>query len=98
MSVLDAETEVLAKMPHETLSVVTGEGDYLQMAQAKKEMYQNLSYVPSTYVTGTDGHLGLGMTPATYVIRAGVVCTVPADPEPSSHNSCQPRGHCQGTA
>ena len=79
MSVLDVETAVLEKMSHETLSVVTGEGEYLQMAQARKEMYQNTSSVPSTYGTGLDGHIGLSMTPAQYFIRAGVVFTVPTD-------------------
>ena len=68
MSVLDAETAVLAKMPHETLNKVTGDGDYLQLQLARNQVYQNLSAVPSTYGTGTDGHLGIGMTPGQYLI------------------------------
>ena len=66
MSVLDAETAVLAKMPNQTLTVVTGSGDYLQMAQARNEIYQNLSAVPTTYGTGQDGHLGIAMSAAQY--------------------------------
>ena len=80
MSVLDAEAVVLAKMPNQTLSVVTGGGDYLQMAQARKEVYQNLSAVPKTYGTGLDGHLGLGMSPVQYLIRAGQEFTVSVAP------------------
>ena len=68
MSVLDAETAVLAKMPHETLTKVTGDGYYIQLQQARKQVYQNLSAVPSTYGTGTYGHLGIGMAPGQYLI------------------------------
>ena len=82
MSVLDAETAVLAKMPNQTLTVVTGGGDYLQMAQARNEIYQNLSAVPTTYGTGLDGHLGLAMSAAQYQLRAGQAFTIPVDPGP----------------
>ena len=67
-------------MPHKTLSLVTREGDYFQMAQSRKDIYQNLISVPSTYGTGLDVHLGLGMNPAQYMICAGVLFKVPADP------------------
>ena len=82
MSVLDAESAVLAKMPNQTLTVVTGGGDYLQMAQARNEIYQNLSAVPTTYGTGLDGHLGLAMSAAQYQLRAGQAFTIPVDPGP----------------
>ena len=82
MSVLDAETAVLAKMPNQTLTVVTGGGDYLQMAQARNEIYQNLSAVPTTYGTGQDGHLGLAMSAGQYLLRAGQAFTIPVDPGP----------------
>ena len=52
------------------------------MAQARKETYQNLSSVTSIYGTGTDGYLGIGMSPTQYCIRSGVAFTVPADPGP----------------
>ena len=49
MSVLDAEEDVLVKIPHETLSKVTGDGDYLQLQLARTQVYQNLSAAPSAY-------------------------------------------------
>ena len=64
MSVVDAESVVLAKMPHKTLNKVMGDGDYLQLQLARNQVYQNLSAVPSTYGTGTDGHLGISMAPS----------------------------------
>ena len=52
------------------------------MAQARKEVYQNLSAIPKTYGTGLDGHLGLGISPGQYLIRDGQAFTVPIDPGP----------------
>ena len=79
MSVLDAESAVLAKMPHETLNKVTGVGDYLQLQLARNQVYQNLSAVPSTYGTGTDGHLGIGMAPTQYRLCTGRAFAFTAD-------------------
>ena len=49
------------------------------MAQARNEIYQHLSAVPTTYGTGQDGHLGITMSPGQYLIRAGQAFTISAD-------------------
>ena len=82
MSVLDAEAAVLGKNAESNPQCRHWRGGYLQMAQARKEFYQNLSSVPTTYGTGLNGHLGLGMFPDQCLIRAGQIFTVPVDPEP----------------
>lgn len=80
MSTLDIEAVVLAKMPHASLTKIRGDGDYAQLYQLQKEAYQNLSAIPCPYGAEGDGHLGLGMPTAQYLLQTGVAFVVPEDP------------------
>ena len=55
------ESAVMARMPNTVLTKVKGDGDYVQFAKLRKEVYQNLSAVSTTYGAPDNGHLGLGM-------------------------------------
>ena len=74
------ESAVMARMPNAVLTKVRGDGDYMQFAKLRKEEYQNLSAVSTTYGAPDDGQLGLGMTDAKYFICTGVHYVVPLDP------------------
>ena len=80
MSVQDTADAVLEKFPHPNLDVITGDGDYPQLYNLRKQVYQNLVAIPCPYGTGTDGHLGLGMSAVQYELRKGSTFTVPDNP------------------
>ena len=80
MSVQDTADAVLEKFPHPKLDVITGDGDYPQLYNLRKQVYQNLVAIPCPYGTGTDGHLGLGMSAVQYELRTGSTFTVPDNP------------------
>ena len=80
MSDLDTEAIVLAKMPHTSLTKIRGDGDYVQLYKLRKEAYQNLSAIPCPYGKEGDGHLGLAMPPAQYLMRTGQAFIVPDNP------------------
>jgi hypothetical protein len=78
---LEVEQAVLAKMPNAELAKIRGVADYPQLRKIQLQVYQHLSSVASPFGTGDDGHLGLGMTAAKYLQRAGQpVFNHPADP------------------
>ena len=80
MSTIEIESAVMARMPNAVLTKVRGDGDYVKLAKLRREFYQNLSAVSTTYGAPDNGPLGLGMTDAKYFVRAGVHYAVPLDP------------------
>ena len=66
-------------MPNADLTKVRGDGDYTQFSKFRKEVYQNLSAVSTTYGAPNDGQLGLGMTDTKYFFRTGVHYVVTPD-------------------
>ena len=74
------ESAVMTRMPNAVLTKVRGDGYYIQFAKLRKEVYQNLSSVSTTYGAPNCGHLGLGMTDAKYLVRNVVHYVVPLDP------------------
>ena len=80
MSVQDTATAVLEKFPHSEFTKIRGDGDYSQLYELRKQVYQNLVEIPCPYGAENDGHLGLGMSPAQYELRTGTRFRVPEDP------------------
>ena len=70
----------MTRMPNAVLTKVRGEGDYVKFTKLRKEVYQNISAVSTTYIAPDDGYLGLGTTDAKYSICTGVHYVVPLDP------------------
>ena len=70
----------MAHTPNAVLTEVREDGDYTQFAKLRNEVYKNLSAVSTIYGGPDDGHLGLGMTDAKYVICTGVHYVVPLEP------------------
>jgi hypothetical protein len=68
--------------PHPTLTPVTGKPDAASLKLLRKEVYANTKSVPSTAGGGLNGHLGLAMPTAAYVIRAGIIFEQPDHPGP----------------
>ena len=64
MSTTEMESAVMLCMPNTVLTEVRGDGDYAQFGKLRKEVYQNLSSVSTSYGAPNNGHLGLGMTNA----------------------------------
>ena len=64
MSVQDTADAVLEKFPRPKLDVIMGGGNYPQFYNLRKQVYQNFVAIPCPYGTGTDGHLGLGVSAA----------------------------------
>ena len=78
---LEVEQAVLAKMLNAELAKIRGVADYPQLRKIQLQVFQNLCSVGSPFGAGDDGHLGLGMTAAKYLQRAGQpVFNHPADP------------------
>ena len=71
------KSAVMVRTPNTVLTKVRGNGDYVQFAKLRKEVYQNLSAVTKTYSAPNDGHLVLGMTNAKLFVRTGVHYVVP---------------------
>ena len=80
MSVQDTAAAVLEKFLHSEFTKIRGDGDYPQLYELRKQVYQNLVSIPCPYGAENDGHLGLGMSPAQYELRTGVQFVVPPDP------------------
>ena len=72
MSSIKMGAVVLKRMPNTILTEVRGDGDYIKFATFRKEVYQNLSAISTTYSAPKYGHLGLGMTDTRYFVRSGV--------------------------
>ena len=68
-------------MPNAELAKIREVADYPKLRKIQLQVFQNLCSVGSPFHTGNDGHLGLGMTAAKYLQRAGQpVFNHPADP------------------
>ena len=70
----------MARMPNAVLTKVRGDGDYVQFAKLRKEVYKNLSAVSTTYGAPDNGHLGPVMNDVKYSVRIGAHCAVPLNP------------------
>jgi hypothetical protein len=58
-------------LPHEQLTLIPGKLSAATIRQLKKELYANARSIHSDRGGGLNGHLGLVMPTAAYVIRAG---------------------------
>ena len=67
-------------LPHEPLTPIPGKPSAATIRQLKKELYANARSIHSDRGGGLNGHLGLVMPTAAYVIRAGVAFDVPDHP------------------
>jgi hypothetical protein len=68
--------------PHLELTPIHGKPTAATITQLKKEAYANARSVYSDRGGGMNGHLGIVMATAPYVIRAGQVFDVPIHPGP----------------
>jgi hypothetical protein len=56
-------TDIVAKFPVKTLTVITGEPDYETINHIVQTLYSNAASLPTTIGGGAHGHIGLIMTP-----------------------------------
>jgi hypothetical protein len=66
--------------PHPILTEITGKPDAASLRQLRKEVYANARAVHSERGGGANGHLGIVMPNAQYVIRTLQVFAVPVHP------------------
>jgi hypothetical protein len=67
-------------LPHAQLTLIQGKPTAAAIRQLKKELYANARSIHSDHGGGLNGHLGLVMPTAAYVIRAGAVFNEPQHP------------------
>jgi hypothetical protein len=67
-------------LPHANLTPITGKPTAATIRQLKKELYANARSIHSDRGGGLNGHLGLVMPTAAYVIRAGAAFNEPNHP------------------
>jgi hypothetical protein len=67
-------------LPHAVLTPIPGKPTAATLRQLKKELYANARSIHSDRGGGINGHLGLVMPTAAYVIRAGAVFNEPNHP------------------
>ena len=80
MSTTEMESVVMARMPNVVLTKVREDGDYVQFTKLRKEVYQSLRAVSTTYGAPGYDYRGLGMTDAKYFFRTGVHYVFPLNP------------------
>lgn len=68
--------------PHATLTTIDSPPNAASIKQLTREVYANLRSVYSANGGGANGHLGLAMPTAQYVIRAGLPYVDPQHPGP----------------
>jgi hypothetical protein len=66
--------------PHAQLTLIQGKPTAAAIRQLKKELYANARSIHSDHGGGLNGHLGLVMPTAAYVIRASAVFNEPQHP------------------
>jgi hypothetical protein len=67
-------------LPHEQLTLIPGKPSASTIRQLKKELYANARSIHSDRGDGLDGHHGLVMPTAAYIIRAGAAFDEPNHP------------------
>jgi hypothetical protein len=67
-------------LPHEQLTPIPGKPTAAAIRQLKKELYANARSIHSDRGGGLNGHLGLVMPTAAYVLRAGATFDEPNHP------------------
>jgi hypothetical protein len=85
-----ADTPTKYPFPHPTLTTITGKPDAASLRQLRKELYANARSVHSERGGGTNGHLGIVMPTAPYVIRTLQAFDVPVHPgvQPAHPANC----------
>jgi hypothetical protein len=68
--------------PHETLTPIIGKPTNTTLQTLQRQLFTNARSVPSTRGGGTHGHLALLLSPADYLLRAGIPFDVPVHPGP----------------
>ena len=68
--------------PHETLTPVDGKPTNTTLQILQRQLFTNARSVPSTRGGGIHGHLAILLSPADYLLRAGVPFIVPEHPGP----------------
>ena len=72
-------TDVLAQMPHKTLTEIEGKPTYKKLLKLREEIYTNLAAIDNKNGYG-NGHVGIAMPDTTYVARYGSMYYLCADP------------------
>jgi hypothetical protein len=67
-------------LPHEQLTPIPGKPTAAAIRQLKKELYANARSIHSDRGGGLNGHLGLVMPTAAYLLRAGTTFDEPNHP------------------
>jgi hypothetical protein len=67
-------------LPHEQLTPISGKPSAATIRQLKKELYANARSIHSDRGGGLNGHLGLVIPTAAYVIRASTAFVEPNHP------------------
>jgi hypothetical protein len=73
--------------PHPELTPITGKPTAATIKQLKKQVYANARSVYSDLGGGLNGHLGVVMATAPYVLRAGQVFVAPIHPGPQAQHA-----------
>ena len=68
--------------PHETLTPINGKPTNTTLQILQRQLFTNARSVPSTRGGGVHGHLAILLSPADYLLRAGVPFIVPVHPGP----------------
>ena len=68
--------------PHETLTPINGKPTNTTLQTLQRQLFTNARSVPSTRGGGTHGHLAILLSPADYLLRAGVPFVIPVHPGP----------------
>ena len=68
--------------PHETLTPIDGKPTNTTLQTLQRQLFTNARSVASTRGGGTHGHLAILLSPADYLLRAGVPFIVPTHPGP----------------
>jgi hypothetical protein len=66
--------------PHETLTPIDGKPTNTTLQLLQRQLFTNARSVPSTRGGGTHGHLAMLLSPADYLLRAGVPFIIPVHP------------------
>jgi hypothetical protein len=70
------------RLPHPTLTKIDGKPNAALIKLLTKEVYANAKSAHSVHGGGLNGHLGLAMPVAVYVLRAGINFVEPPHPGP----------------
>ena len=66
--------------PHETLTPIIGKPTNTTLQTLQRQLFTNARSVPSTRGGDNHGHLAILLSPADYLLRAGVAFVVPTHP------------------